>query len=46
MIHVDSNALVYLLHDVRPKSNLVIDVLPAVMRFTPVFGQSKRLHTS
>ncbi len=27
MIYVDSNALVYLLHDVRPKSSLVIDTL-------------------
>ena len=27
MIYVDSNALVYLLHDVRPKSSLVIDIL-------------------
>ena len=27
MIYVDANAIVYLLHDVRPKSDLVIDVL-------------------
>jgi len=27
LIYVDSNALVYLLHDVKPKSDLVIDVL-------------------
>ncbi|BAN91108.1 PIN domain-containing protein [Aeropyrum camini] len=27
MIYVDSNALVYLLHDVKPKSDLVIDAL-------------------
>lgn len=27
MIYVDSNALIYLLHDVKPKSNLVIKYL-------------------
>ena len=27
MIYVDANAIVYLLHDVRPKSDLVIDIL-------------------
>lgn len=27
MIYIDSNALVYLLHDVRPRSNLIIDIL-------------------
>ncbi len=27
MIYVDSNALIYLLHDVKPKSSLVIDLL-------------------
>ena len=27
MIYVDSNALVYLLHDIKPKSNLVVDIL-------------------
>ena len=27
MIYVDSNALVYLLHDIKPKSDLVIDAL-------------------
>ena len=27
MIYVDSNALVYLLHDVKPKSDLVVDIL-------------------
>jgi len=27
LIYVDSNALVYLLHDVKPKSDLVIDAL-------------------
>ena len=27
MIYVDSNALVYLLHDIKPKSDLVIDIL-------------------
>ena len=27
MIYVDSNALVYLLHDARPKSNIVFDIL-------------------
>ncbi len=27
MIYVDSNALVYLLHDVKPKSDLVVDFL-------------------
>ena len=27
MIYVDSNALVYLLHDIKPKSDLVVDIL-------------------
>ncbi len=27
MIYVDSNALVYLLHDAKPKSDLVVDIL-------------------
>ncbi len=27
MIYVDSNALVYLLHDVKPKSDLVVNIL-------------------
>ena len=27
MIYVDANAIVYLLHDVKPKSDLVIDIL-------------------
>ncbi len=27
MIYIDSNALVYLLHDVKPKSDLVVDIL-------------------
>ncbi len=27
MIYVDSNALIYLLHDVQPKSSLVVDIL-------------------
>ncbi|ALL00921.1 hypothetical protein Pyrde_0871 [Pyrodictium delaneyi] len=27
MIYVDANALVYLLHDVRPRSDIVEDVL-------------------
>ena len=27
MIYIDSNALVYLLHDVKPKSDIVIEVL-------------------
>ena len=27
MIYVDSNALVYLLHNVKPKSDLVVDIL-------------------
>jgi len=27
LIYVDSNALVYLLHDIKPKSDLVIDIL-------------------
>jgi len=27
LIYVDSNALVYLLHDVKPKSDLVVDIL-------------------
>ena len=27
MIYVDSNALVYLLHDVKPRSDLVVDIL-------------------
>ncbi len=27
MIYVDANAIVYLLHDVKPKSDLVIDTL-------------------
>ena len=27
MIYVDSNALVYLLHDAKPKSDFVVDIL-------------------
>jgi predicted nucleic acid-binding protein len=27
LIYVDSNALVYLLHDVKPKSDLVVNIL-------------------
>ncbi len=27
MIYVDSNALVYLLHDIKPKSDLTINIL-------------------
>ena len=30
MIYVDSNALVYLLHDVKPKSYVVVDVLSSI----------------
>ncbi len=27
MIYVDSNALVYLLHDIKPKSDIVVNIL-------------------
>ncbi len=27
MIYIDSNALVYLLHDIKPKSDLLVDIL-------------------
>jgi len=27
LIYIDSNPIIYLLHDVQPKSNIVIDVL-------------------